>query len=500
VCEDGGETGKNKGKNKGEKANCEVGADCTDCGPRVLHEEFPTATHRVRRYETLNGVAEKWGIRSGALQVWNRIGDPRLLQVNQELIVTKRGAIEEERKNINSRQWSRAMRSARAKALEMLLGETRLPTLTNMYGATELLDKEEKQQQGGRKQQQEKQQQQQQEQCVPPTPTSLLQTPLKILTKRKASDLIELEREYGPPASSSASFMSKAFWWSPPDCEPIDTVAIVIPFRQRESFLPNLLARLHPLLRKQKLRYHIFIIEQIDHKPFNRAKLLNVGAVEATKHMPDTVWWSFPNLMRAMSSICYVFHDIDLIPTSDATPYGCSRNANPRHLSVFVDTHGSKCVYSEIFGGVTSITASQLVALNGYSNLYWGWGGEDDDMSARIRRGCGLKISRPVSCYKKAPHGFGSCSFEANCMDQVEIIPSYLEVGREDGKGGDIGHYEMVDGSTSSIDGGKAMNPMQQAQLIVADRRMHEEGMSTLEYRVVSTEHHATYTRVRVEL
>ena len=85
-------------------------------------------------------------------------------------------------------------------------------------------------------------------------------------------------------------------------------------------------------------------------------------------------------------------------------------------------------------------------------------------------------------------------------MDQVEIIPSYLEVGREDGKGGDIGHYEMVDGSTSSIDGGKAMNPMQQAQLIVADRRMHEEGMSTLEYRVVSTEHHATYTRVRVEL
>ena len=31
--------------------------------------------------------------------------------------------------------------------------------------------------------------------------------------------------------------------------------------------------------------------------------------------------------------------------------------------------------------------------LNGYSNMFWGWGGEDDDMSKRIRFH-NLKITR----------------------------------------------------------------------------------------------------------
>lgn len=41
--------------------------------------------------------------------------------------------------------------------------------------------------------------------------------------------------------------------------------------------------------------------------------------------------------------------------------------------------------YPAIFGGVSAITKDHFELLNGFSNSFWGWGGEDDDMSNRIR-------------------------------------------------------------------------------------------------------------------
>jgi len=44
----------------------------------------------------------------------------------------------------------------------------------------------------------------------------------------------------------------------------------------------------------------------------------------------------------------------------------------------------SRLIYWKMFGGATAFTRRQFEASNGYSNEYYGWGGEDDDMEKRL--------------------------------------------------------------------------------------------------------------------
>lgn len=114
-------------------------------------------------------------------------------------------------------------------------------------------------------------------------------------------------------------------WYKPPECNSKDRIAIVVPYRDRPHHLPIFLKNIHPLLMKQQVEYGIFVIEQIQPGPFNRAALLNVGFLEALKLQQ----WD-----------CFIFHDVDLIPMDDRNLYRCPEQ--PRHMSVAVDTMGFK--------------------------------------------------------------------------------------------------------------------------------------------------------------
>lgn len=154
-------------------------------------------------------------------------------------------------------------------------------------------------------------------------------------------------------------------------------MAIIIPFRHRHEHLKHWLYYLHPILQRQQLDYGVYVINQDGEGIFNRAKLMNVGYVETLKEYNYT---------------CFVFSDVDLVPMDDRNLYSCFDN--PRHLAVAMDKFKFQLPYKSFFGGVSSLSKDQYLAINGFPNTYWGWGGEDDDIYNRVIAKK-MNISRP---------------------------------------------------------------------------------------------------------
>lgn len=50
-------------------------------------------------------------------------------------------------------------------------------------------------------------------------------------------------------------------------------------------------------------------------------------------------------------------------------------------LTCFLST--CRLPYAGYFGGVSGLSKSQFLKINGFPNEYWGWGGEDDDIFNR---------------------------------------------------------------------------------------------------------------------
>ena len=63
--------------------------------------------------------------------------------------------------------------------------------------------------------------------------------------------------------------------------------------------------------------------------------------------------------------------------------------SKPLHMNSASSNHDFKNPYPGYFGGVTSIKTEQYKQMNGFSNIYFGWGGEDDDFRQRIESATG---------------------------------------------------------------------------------------------------------------
>ncbi|KAK2149901.1 hypothetical protein LSH36_432g01021, partial [Paralvinella palmiformis] len=153
--------------------------------------------------------------------------------------------------------------------------------------------------------------------------------------------------------------------WRPKLCLATSRVAIVIPFKNRELHLRRFLYNMHPFLQAQQLEYGIFVIEQDNDVPFNRGIIKNVGYTEAIK---------------SGRYDCVIFHDVDLLPENLHNWYGCPQGGSVRHMCIAINYFNyAPLDKGAVFGGALAWDKDIYKTVNGYSNLFFGWGGEDDD-------------------------------------------------------------------------------------------------------------------------
>lgn len=246
----------------------------------------------------------------------------------------------------------------------------------------------------------------------------------------------DVEKQF---SNSFGGTIFKGGYWKPGNCQARVKMALIIPFRDRYEQLSIFVHHIHPMLNRQNLEYRIFVIEEAGDTRFNRAMLFNIGFKEALK---------FDHFE------CFIFHDVDLIPENDRNEYSCP--SSPRHMSVAVDKFNYILPYTNIFGGVGAFTRQHFELINGFSNKFWGWGGEDDDLFKRISAK-GLKLTRPS-----------------------------MQLGR----------YTMIRLFH------KSAKPDEQRfeKLRDSSQRMNHDGLNSLKYTVESITEHLLYTLVTVNL
>lgn len=161
-------------------------------------------------------------------------------------------------------------------------------------------------------------------------------------------------------------------------------LGICVPYRNREEHLIQFVPGVKEYLNSQGIEdYCIYFGHQADNLPFNRGMTKNIAARYAFEDGCDYIAW----------------HDIDMIPEiGGGANYSCP-GKYPVHIATSISQMDYKLEYSEYFGGVVLFTKAQVEKINGYSNEYWEWGMEDDDLFWR----CYLEGLVPRKKYSEHP-------------------------------------------------------------------------------------------------
>lgn len=139
-------------------------------------------------------------------------------------------------------------------------------------------------------------------------------------------------------------------------------LGICIPYRNRKEHLDNLVPHLSKHLTERGINHQFYVAHQVDDKLFNRGAMKNIAAEFAFKDGCDYIAW----------------HDVDMLPHEDGD-YSYPEET-PVHIATKLSKYNYGLGYDQYFGGVVLFTKEQAEKINGYSNDYWDWGQEDDDL------------------------------------------------------------------------------------------------------------------------
>ena len=144
--------------------------------------------------------------------------------------------------------------------------------------------------------------------------------------------------------------------------------------------------------QNSSIDYSVLIIEQEQGLPFNAGALKNAGFMLGEEQSDYTC-----------------FHDIDYLPVSadyswpDApTPlvwFGAETRPVARGQSNYYLRHD----LSQFFGAALLVPNELFLAVDGYSNEYWGWGYEDCDLRSRFLAR-GIALGRRKGTYQALDH------------------------------------------------------------------------------------------------
>lgn len=172
------------------------------------------------------------------------------------------------------------------------------------------------------------------------------------------------------------------------------SIAIVVPFRDRGAHLDGFRIRIRALIEAWRARganhsWTVVIAEQFDNALFNRGYLFNAG-FQLALSLGSKDGRSFD---------CVVMHDIDILPEPNVD-YGWCRQ--PIQLSGEISCWQGTVPYPTNVGGVVSLSPTHWRRINGFSNEYEGWGGEDDDLYLRLKQNDLLKGQCHTWCAQKS--------------------------------------------------------------------------------------------------
>jgi len=143
-------------------------------------------------------------------------------------------------------------------------------------------------------------------------------------------------------------------------------LGICIPYRNRKEHIESLIPHLTKELDKQGIEHTFYVGHQVDEKLFNRGAMKNIAAHYAFEDGCDYVAW----------------HDVDMLvynKEEEGVSYVYPENT-PLHIATKLSKYKYGLGYDQYFGGVVLFTKEQAYKTNGYSNDYWDWGQEDDDL------------------------------------------------------------------------------------------------------------------------